>query len=599
MKIDEVELRIIRAAVPQRRSRTSFGAETREARDHRHRPLRRGGGLRRGRDGPAARVPRGDASPVRCTCCATRSCPTCWRSGCEHPSRAHRSVGAVAWQPDGQDRAGAGRVGLLRPPAGRAAAHAARRRAHRDPGRRQPRHEPASPRRWRASRQHVEQGYQRVKLKIEPGWDVELLAAVRAEFPVHRAHRRRQLGVHAGRRCRCCARSTSSACTTSSSRCTGTTSPTTPCWRASCARALCLDEIAHVAGAREGRARPRRVHRRQRQGRPRRRPAVRARDPRPVRRAGRADVVRRHVGDRHRPRPQHPPRHDARLRVSRATPRRPAAPTPATSPSNALEAVDGVMPVPAGPGHRCDAGPAVPRRGDGVGRKWCGDARASACSPTADELAVMPGVRGLHLGRRRRSRVGERARRRDHRGRRRHRRVRRRAARRRRCSASPRTTPGVLHSHYLAVHPDLPRLGPRRADQARPGGVVPATTATTRCAGRSTRCSSPMPTSTSTSSARSACSYHVNHYGALGGINGSLPSDRLTVQWELVAPRPAFARVVRAVGAAGDARSRSPRRRTRGVRGPPRHPRRDGPAPRRRLGGHRRRPPRPHLHPAR
>lgn len=31
-------------------------------------------------------------------------------------------------------------------------------------------------------RRHVEQGYKRVKLKIEPGWDVDLLAAVRAEF---------------------------------------------------------------------------------------------------------------------------------------------------------------------------------------------------------------------------------------------------------------------------------------------------------------------------------------------------------------------------------------------------------------------------------
>lgn len=30
---------------------------------------------------------------------------------------------------------------------------------------------------------HVEQGYQRVKLKIEPGWDVDLLAAVRAVHP--------------------------------------------------------------------------------------------------------------------------------------------------------------------------------------------------------------------------------------------------------------------------------------------------------------------------------------------------------------------------------------------------------------------------------
>lgn len=32
-------------------------------------------------------------------------------------------------------------------------------------------------------RRHVEQGYKRVKLKIEPGWDIDLLRAVRAEFP--------------------------------------------------------------------------------------------------------------------------------------------------------------------------------------------------------------------------------------------------------------------------------------------------------------------------------------------------------------------------------------------------------------------------------
>jgi O-succinylbenzoate synthase len=32
-------------------------------------------------------------------------------------------------------------------------------------------------------RRHVDQGYKRVKLKIEPGWDIELLGAVRAEFP--------------------------------------------------------------------------------------------------------------------------------------------------------------------------------------------------------------------------------------------------------------------------------------------------------------------------------------------------------------------------------------------------------------------------------
>jgi O-succinylbenzoate synthase len=30
---------------------------------------------------------------------------------------------------------------------------------------------------------HVDQGYKRIKLKIEPGWDVNILMAVRAEFP--------------------------------------------------------------------------------------------------------------------------------------------------------------------------------------------------------------------------------------------------------------------------------------------------------------------------------------------------------------------------------------------------------------------------------
>jgi len=30
--------------------------------------------------------------------------------------------------------------------------------------------------------------------------------------------------------------------------------------------------------------------------------------------------------------------------------------------------------------------------------------------------------------------------------------------------------------------------------------------------------------------------YHEDHYGVLGGINGNLPSDRLTVQWDLVGP---------------------------------------------------------------
>ena len=31
--------------------------------------------------------------------------------------------------------------------------------------------------------------------------------------------------------------------------------------------------------------------------------------------------------------------------------------------------------------------------------------------------------------------------------------------------------------------------------------------------------------------------YHANHYGVLGGINGGLPSDRVTVRWDLLGPR--------------------------------------------------------------
>jgi predicted GNAT superfamily acetyltransferase len=40
--------------------------------------------------------------------------------------------------------------------------------------------------------------------------------------------------------------------------------------------------------------------------------------------------------------------------------------------------------------------------------------------------------------------------------------------------------------------------------------------------------------------------YHVDHYGHLGGINGSLPSDRITVSWQLepVGARPVPTMVV-------------------------------------------------------
>ena len=74
---------------------------------------------------------------------------------------------------------------------------------------------------------HVEQGYKRIKLKIEPGWDIDMLSAVRSEFPdieltvdANSAYTLDDLDVlH---------RSTASVFTTSSSRCTGTTSPIMP-----------------------------------------------------------------------------------------------------------------------------------------------------------------------------------------------------------------------------------------------------------------------------------------------------------------------------------------------------------------------------------
>jgi predicted GNAT superfamily acetyltransferase len=88
--------------------------------------------------------------------------------------------------------------------------------------------------------------------------------------------------------------------------------------------------------------------------------------------------------------------------------------------------------------------------------------------------------------------------------------------------------------------------------------------------------------------------YHANHYGALGGINGSLPSDRLTVQWELERHAPGLRRDVRARRAgrvAGADRGVSAGSAARAAR----RARRDGAAPGRRLEGDRRRSPRPHV----
>jgi predicted GNAT superfamily acetyltransferase len=99
--------------------------------------------------------------------------------------------------------------------------------------------------------------------------------------------------------------------------------------------------------------------------------------------------------------------------------------------------------------------------------------------------------------------------------------------------------PHVLHSHYLAVHPDYRRhgLGERlkrqQAHWCRQHGIT---------AMRWTF--DPLQLGNAHLNLNKlgafGVTYHVNHYGTMGGINGGLPSDRLTVQWELVGERPSF-----------------------------------------------------------
>lgn len=98
----------------------------------------------------------------------------------------------------------------------------------------------------------------------------------------------------------------------------------------------------------------------------------------------------------------------------------------------------------------------------------------------------------------------------------------------------------VLHSHYMAVDPDYRRGGlgeqlkRRQAEWCVDNDVT---------AMRWTF--DPLQLANAHLNLNKlgafGVTYHVNHYGSLGGINGSLPSDRLTVQWELERPRLSFA----------------------------------------------------------
>ena len=97
----------------------------------------------------------------------------------------------------------------------------------------------------------------------------------------------------------------------------------------------------------------------------------------------------------------------------------------------------------------------------------------------------------------------------------------------------PTREPHVLHSHYMAVHPDHRRVGlgvalkqhQRQWCLARDITVVRWTY-------------DPLQLANAHLNLRAlgarGVSYHVDHYGHLGGIIGSLPSDRVTVSWDLV-----------------------------------------------------------------
>jgi predicted GNAT superfamily acetyltransferase len=97
--------------------------------------------------------------------------------------------------------------------------------------------------------------------------------------------------------------------------------------------------------------------------------------------------------------------------------------------------------------------------------------------------------------------------------------------------------PGVLHSHYLAVDPDyrMHGLGVALKQKQREWCLANGRTMI-----RWTF--DPLRLGNAHINVRSlgavAVRYEVDLYGAMGGINGQLPSDRLVVEWDLVNGRP-------------------------------------------------------------
>ncbi len=99
--------------------------------------------------------------------------------------------------------------------------------------------------------------------------------------------------------------------------------------------------------------------------------------------------------------------------------------------------------------------------------------------------------------------------------------------------------PEVLHSHYLAVDPALRRsgLGAELKRRQRTWCLDRGITAM-----RWTFDPLQLANAHLNLHALGAVgiSYHEDHYGTLGGINGDLPTDRLTVHWDLAGATPTW-----------------------------------------------------------
>ena len=182
----------------------------------------------------------------------------------------------------------------------------------------------------RSSRGYLDEGYVRIKIKIKPGRDIAETAAVREAFGAHPAAGRRQLRLHARRRRHPRrARPLRPAADRAAAAGGRPRRPRDP--RPAPAHAGLPGRVDRVAQGRGRRARAGRGIRHQHQGRARRRLPRGGRDPRPVPGCRHPGVVRRHARDRHRPRGERRARRAARASRCRATCRRRAASTRATS----------------------------------------------------------------------------------------------------------------------------------------------------------------------------------------------------------------------------------------------------------------------------